>query len=179
MKIHRATATDIATVAEMWMEAASWLNEYGTDQWQYPVKMHNIRAAVAEQSCWLIEEFDSVVGTVTLDAKADLSLWWKAEDEPDSALYLHRLVVRRSVKGRNLGSAIVDWASRRAASLQKSWLRLDAWTSNPSLHRYYQRLGFDLVRTEIGPDVVSGVLFQRPAGVALGRGPLLTECPTK
>jgi hypothetical protein len=159
----RATTEDIETVAELWVEAASWLRDRGYDQWQYPVKTYNIELAVANGSCWLIREGDEVSGTVTLDENADESLWWP-EDDPTNALYLHRLVVRRKAKARNLGIAIVDWASLRALQATKRWLRLDAWTSNQDLHRYYTAIGFQWVRTVEGPDIPSGALFQRPAG---------------
>ena len=174
MEIRRATDDDIPTVAEMWTEAAEWLASHGYDQWQYPVKMHNIEAAVAGQNCWLVEDGGKAIGTVTLDEHADPSLWLPG-DKPADALYLHRLVVRRENTGGHLGSAIIDWASQRAARLGKAWLRLDAWSSNTDLHRYYLNLRFRLVRVVEGADVVSGVLFERPAGTVLGRGPALVQ----
>lgn len=166
----RALARDIDVVAELWLEAAKWLGERGYDQWQYPIKTYNIVAAVEAGHCWLFDENGQPVGTVTLDDNADLSLW-SSEDRPDDALYLHRLVVRRSASAKNLGSAIVDWASLRAQAMGKAWLRLDAWSANADLHSYYESLGFRWVRTVEGAEVVSGVLFQRPAGHVLGRGP--------
>lgn len=166
----RALSRDVDVVAEMWLEAARWLGERGYDQWQYPIKMYNIVAAVEAGHCWLFDDDGRSVGTVTLDDTADLSLWLP-EDMPDDALYLHRLVVRRSASARNLGSAIVDWASRQAQAAGKSWLRLDAWSTNADLHAYYESLGFRWVRTVKGAEVVSGVLFQRRVGQVLGHGP--------
>lgn len=168
----RAARGDIPTVAELWLEAATWLRERGYDQWQYPIKMHNIEAAVESGHCWIFEIGDDAIGTVTLDERADPSLW-QPNDEPDSALYLHRLVVRRNTAAEHLGSAIIDWASLRAKAAGKAWLRLDAWSSNSDLHRYYLSLGFQWIRTVEGPDVVSGVLFQRPSGEVVGRGPVI------
>ena len=150
----RALAQDVDVVAEMWLEAAKWLGERGYDQWQYPIKTYNIVAAIQAGHCWLFDEDRHPVATVTLDDNADLSLWLP-EDQPDDALYLHRLVVRRSASTTNLGSAIVDWASRRAHAEGKSWLRLDAWSTNTDLHSYYVSLGFRWVRTVVGPEVVS------------------------
>jgi hypothetical protein len=63
----------------------------------------------------------------------------------------------------DLGSAILDWCGEEASSQGKPWLRLDAWTNNPDLHKYYLDRGFTLVRIVHGPDIVSGALFERPS----------------
>jgi ribosomal protein S18 acetylase RimI-like enzyme len=55
------------------------------------------------------------------------------------------------------------WAGDRAAADGAKWLRLDAWTTNEALHAYYQRQGFQHVRTIVRPDYPSGALFQRAA----------------
>lgn len=43
------------------------------------------------------------------------------------------------------------------------WLRIDVWTTNPALQRYYQGQGFRHVRTLANTDYPSGALFQRLA----------------
>ncbi|MEQ7127567.1 GNAT family N-acetyltransferase [Actinopolymorpha sp. B11F2] len=102
---------------------------------------------------------DPLAATVAFDTYADPHLWTPEEiDEP--AMYLHRLIVRRPYAG--LGTEILDWASAKAATLGKAWVRIDVWTDNTPLHRYYQRNGFQHVRT-LDSDYPSGALFQRPA----------------
>jgi len=173
--IRRATEADIQTVADLWNESSEWLRGAGLDQWQYPVRFPGIRAAVHSETCWIVEDPPGEpVGTVTLDDDADPELWTPL-DKPGQALYLHRLVVRSKLRGRDLGSAIVDWASVRAQSLGKAWLRLDAWTTNDQLHRYYLDRGFRLVRIVPGASSGSGAAFEREAGKVLGRGPLVAE----
>jgi hypothetical protein len=41
-------------------------------------------------------------------------------------------------------------------------VRIDVWTDNVGLHRYYEQRGFKHVRT-LDLDYPSGALFQRPA----------------
>jgi hypothetical protein len=174
--IRRAVGEDDAqAVAALWTEAVVWLKAHGTDQWQYPVQMHTVRAKIDEGVCWGIDgPAGQLTATVTLDTDADPRLWFP-DDDPDDALYLHRMVTRRHDPIPQLGSAIVDWASLRTAQAAKTWLRLDAWTTNPGLHGYYRRCGFAHVRTVEHPDIVSGALFQRRAGTVLGRGPQIIE----
>jgi GNAT superfamily N-acetyltransferase len=150
---------DIQAVAQLWTEAAAWLAQQGTDQWQYPIKMHNIRSAVAAGSCWLAEERGALVGTITIDTNADEGLW--DDDELADAVIVHRMVVARSHAGQGIGNLLLDHAEAIGRALGRHWIRLDAWTNNTGLHSYYQRAGFRLVRIT-DPYAISTALFERP-----------------
>jgi len=76
-------------------------------------------------------------------------------------MYLHRLIVRRKYSG--LGADVIDWACKRAGELGNDWVRIDVWTDNTGLHRYYEQQGFRHVRTLDLTDYPSGALFQRKA----------------
>jgi GNAT superfamily N-acetyltransferase len=164
------TENDIVEVAEMWTRSAAWLRGKGLDQWQYPVKWDNIRRSVAAGTCWLVADRDGrTSGTITVEFKADP--YWDFSDDPDNALYVHRMVVEAHARGRELGSALLDWAARSARQAGKSWLRLDAWKSNPALHQYYLDRGFTFVYMDDNPADPSGACFQRPATVERHAGP--------
>jgi GNAT superfamily N-acetyltransferase len=172
--VSQATPVEVDVVADMWVRAAAALADAGLDQWQYPVKLDNIRAAIAAGTCWLVRApACGVVGTITIDRNADPAMWFP-EDHPRDALYLHRMVTEPIAKGFELGSALIDWAARRADESGCKWVRLDAWRSNPGLWRYYLDRGFELVR--VIPDASgSGACFQRDATVQLNRGPQVRE----
>jgi GNAT superfamily N-acetyltransferase len=162
LSIRRATPADIPTVVDLWNEAKDWLASKGLDQWQYPIKMHNVRSAVERGVCWLVEPAHGpAIATVTLDTEADPALW-TPDERADRAFYVHRLVVRRDEARNNLGADILDWASEQARSTGRTVLRLDAWTNNPGLHAYYRDRGFHLVRIVDHPSG-SGALFERGA----------------
>jgi predicted N-acetyltransferase YhbS len=76
-------------------------------------------------------------------------------------MYPHRLIVRRKYAG--LGTDVVEWACKRAGELGNNWVRIDVWTDNVGLHRYYEQRGFQHVRTLDLSDYPSGALFQRKA----------------
>lgn len=175
LTIRPARPDELDTVADLWQHAARWLASRGIDQWQYPPRREAITASIdAGNECWLVEQGPDLVGTITLDRRADPQ-FWRATDDPETALYAHRMVVRREFAGASIGAALLDWASTRAATEGKKWLRLDAWRTNRDLHRYYESQGFELVRVVENPRRRSGALFQRPAGVVLGTGPRLKE----
>jgi hypothetical protein len=169
--IRPAAPDEVTDIAALWDESSNWLGRRGTDQWQYPVRIDRIRAEVGAGDSWVVRaDGGTLLATVTLeDGESDTDLW--APDHLDIALYVHRLVVTRSDHPADLGSAILDWAGRQASAAGRALLRLDAWTSNAALHRYYLDRGFRHVRTVDRPGVQSGALFERPASVQLGRGP--------
>ncbi len=107
------------------------------------------------------------MGTVTVQRQADLE-WW-ADDDPESALYVHDLAVSRAAAGQSVGAQLLNWAGRLAARSEKPWLRLEAWKTNSVLHRYYLNQGFELLRIVDLPHRNSGALFQRPTGTAVTR----------
>jgi GNAT superfamily N-acetyltransferase len=170
--IRRARPDEAGTVADMWDEAGRWLASIGSDQWQYPARAGRIAASIVAGECWLVERDGDPVATVTLDSYADPD-FWTLDDEPDSALYAHRMVVRRAAAGARLGSALLDWACARAEGVGRGWLRLDAWRTNERLRAYSEGEGFALVRVVDAPHRRSGALYQRPTGVRLRRGPPL------
>ncbi|MEU7377187.1 GNAT family N-acetyltransferase [Streptomyces albidoflavus] len=174
--IRPAMQDDLETVVRLWEHAAAWLREEGVDQWQYPPRVERIEANIAAGECWIIDVDNAPVATITVDQHADPDFWTEQEAQ-EAALYVHRMVVRRDVAGLDLGSAMLDWASRIAADQGKQWLRLDAWRDNEGLQSYYRTRGFDHVRTVEAEGRRSGALFQRPAGQVRGRGPELRTLP--
>ncbi|WP_368857718.1 GNAT family N-acetyltransferase [Streptomyces platensis] len=146
-------------------DSAAWLRRQGIDQWSKPFPPEHILASIRAGHVFMIKTSESAdaCATVTLDRDADDRLW-SAEERAEPALYVHKLSVDRMLSGTGLGARILDWAGARAAEQGADWLRLDAWTTNPSLHRYYLNQGFQHIRTSTDPSVVSGWTAQRPAG---------------
>lgn len=157
-----ATVEELSTVESLLTEASTWLASRGIDQWQYPPHRDRIRRALQQGDCFLVLADGEPVGTIQVDTFADPE-FWTAEDEPEDALYVHRMAVKRESAGTGLGAFMLDWAGERAAAAGKRWLRLDAWKDNPGLHRYYEGAGFRRVRFVDLPHRRSGALYERPA----------------
>jgi GNAT superfamily N-acetyltransferase len=174
-RIRRAAPQDEDAVLVLLEKATSWLAERGSDQWQSLDRRRcHVQRDLDERTIYLVETGADQVATITVDDLAD-SDFWLSGDAVDTAVYVHRMVVARDLAGRNLGSAMLDWAGRHAQRRGKSWVRLDAWRTNAALHGYYRDRGFDHVRTRDLPWRGSGVLFQRPAAVQLRWGPALQD----
>ena len=177
LTIRRATTTDVDAVLGLVTDAARWLAERGSDQWQYTTERHRlaIERATGRGEVWVVsDDTGAIVATTTLNGYADPE-FWTPDDDPAGGLYVHRMAVARSASGQEIGSAMLDWAARQAVDAGKKWLRLDAWANNTALHDYYRNHGFEPVRLLHFGHRGSGALFQRPATTQLGSGPRLLD----
>ncbi|MFF4933727.1 GNAT family N-acetyltransferase [Streptomyces griseofuscus] len=152
---------ELDTVEELLRGASTWLASRGIDQWQYPPHRDRIAAALKQGVCFLALAGDKPIATLQVDDFADPE-FWTPQDDPNSALYVHRMAVHRDVAGLGTGGRLLDWAADHAAAQSKHWLRLDAWKDNKGLHKYYTDFGFTLIRIVDLPHRRSGALFQRP-----------------
>ncbi|WP_092781176.1 GNAT family N-acetyltransferase [Actinokineospora terrae] len=144
-------------------EAAAWLREKGVNQWQGPFRVERIADGISGGRVWFAEAYTDgtvqVVGTITVDDFADPD-FWESGDDLESALYVHRMAVRRAWSGRGIGSIMLDWATKIAREQGKKRLRLDANRDNKDLQDYYQGLGWQHVRTVYRSWRPSGALFE-------------------
>lgn len=167
MIISPATPHDLDTLFLFRAEAVQWLRSRGIDQWENPWPSEDamtaaILASIQARETFILREAQIPVATVTVDLWANPDLWTPSE-RVEPAFYLHRMIVRRAYAGQGLGAELLDWGGTRAARNRARWLRLDAWTTNQELQRYYARQGFQHVRTQALSHNPSGALFQRPA----------------
>jgi GNAT superfamily N-acetyltransferase len=165
-----AEPKDLDLLLTFRQEAAKWLASIGLDQWAEAWPDEDRMAAgvvrsIGAGTVWLVwDDNGSPVATLTFDTWANPDLW-TPEEAAEPARYVHRLIVRRQYAGAGLGSELLDWCGTRAARQGAEWLRLDAWTTNTALHRYYLANGFKHVRTRHLAHNPSGALFQRLAEV--------------
>lgn len=171
MIITQARIRDVDVIMAWRHERVAWLKARGADQWSIPLPRSAVAATVSAGQTWLAWDGDEPVSTITLTAYADVDgLWkpdrdpealWYPEDDPADAIYAAKMITPRRHSGSGLGAEMLRWAGGRAFDAGLTWLRLDAWTTNPALHAYYRSLGFEHVRTV--ESRVSGACFQRPS----------------
>jgi len=118
------------------------------------------------------------VATVSCRRDANPDLWHQSE-RAEPAIYLSRLIVRRSHAGQRIGYELINWAGLWSrCQYAASWLRIDVWTTNTMLHDYYLSRGFRFCRRCDDVSYPSAMLFQKPtAGITLADVPRLREVP--
>ncbi|MEV8308966.1 GNAT family N-acetyltransferase [Streptomyces flavidovirens] len=168
MRIVPAQPSDLPKLLAFREEAATWLSELGSDQWSRPYPADRLLATIEAGTVFMVRDGEVTAATITLTPEAEEGLWTDAElSEP--SLFVNKLTVARTHAGQNIGGRLLDWAGDRAYRSAAKWLRLDAWTTNEALQRYYLRQGFEYVRTVSegaavnGGPRVSGWLAQRAA----------------
>jgi GNAT superfamily N-acetyltransferase len=180
-----ATESDEEVITSLIDEAADWLRGKDTDQWAEPwptaaQRRQRIVTALQARRTWIL--WDGRLPAATLTAEPDHTQGdgqvWPEEVREDPAVYVCRLVVRRSHSGRSLGAALLDWAGHTARQARGAeWVRVDVWTTNLALHAYYKAHGFDFYRYSEKADVYpSAALFQkRTDQIRLAEPPLFRE----
>jgi GNAT superfamily N-acetyltransferase len=139
--------TDVLTVLD---EAAAWLHRREVVQWPPRFEPSWVQGAIDRGEVWLVRVGETISATVTLD-QAD-RVW---DGVPGSALYVHRMAVRRQAAG--LGAVILAWAAAVARERDLEALRLDCVASNDRLRAYYEAAGF----AHRGDATVAGAPGQR------------------
>ncbi|MFD8887584.1 GNAT family N-acetyltransferase [Streptomyces erythrochromogenes] len=175
MIIELATSDDLAQLLAFREEAAAWLAELGSDQWRRPYPADRLLATIEAGTVFMVRDGETTAATITLTPEAEGGLWL-SEELAEPSMFVNKLTVARTHAGRDLGGRMLDWAGDRAYRSGASWLRLDAWTTNEELQRYYLRHGFEHVRTVTeggavnGGPRVSGWLGQRLARINKSHG---------
>ncbi len=163
MIVRSAGPDDLQAVLDLFREASRWLAGKGIDQWQWEPRVEQVHRDI-EQGNVFVGEDDSgrIIATLTVDTFADPDFWWP-EDDPDGALYVHRMIVARDHASLGIGDELTRWVEQFAGALGYNYVRLDCYRSNTGLHRYYKAHGWTHVRTVDAPWRPSGTLFQRSA----------------
>ena len=171
MRVARAEATGehLEAVLSLIEEASAWLRSKDTDQWARPWPDKEARDArvlrgLQNGKTWIVWDGDTPAATVTLATHANAAVWSKQACECDlseRAVYAHRLITARNYSGWGLGAELLNWAGLRGRRFGAKWIRIDVWASNPALHDYYLKRGFEPCGTCADPAYPSGALFQK------------------
>ncbi|MFE2993688.1 GNAT family N-acetyltransferase [Nocardia sp. NPDC059246] len=170
MKPHlrRARIADLGTITRFRLQRTSWLAARGSDQWTragrgLPIEtfVRFVAHAVRQGETWIAEVDGEAAGTITVNDRADENLW--SPGELADAVIIHYMIVDLRFAGTRVGEALLAHAAHLAREQHRTWVRLDAWTTNTDLHAYYRRAGFHLARIA-GPEATgpSRALFERP-----------------
>ncbi len=170
--LYPAAPGDLDHVIGLVREASKWLGGIGTDQWQKPWpdragQEERILNDLLKCKTWLVRDGETIAATITVDDDEPLDLHerpvWPPDEHPQAAVYVRRLVVSRRYASHELGAALLDWAADWAKKHRHAKLmRIDVWTTNENLHRYYENRYFTRCRNPQGlGNYPSQALFER------------------
>ena len=93
MIVRSASPDDLQGVLDLFREATQWLASKRIDQWQWDPRVEQVRSDIEQGNVFVGEDEDGrIIATITVDTYADPD-FWGANDDPRSALYIHRMIV--------------------------------------------------------------------------------------
>jgi len=123
-------------------EIAEWLESRGIQQWRagrFRLAADYYAHSIQQQEVYLVFIDGQLAGAARLLSREPI-VWPEVVD--DEGLYVSNLAVRRLWAGQGLGLRMLEWAADRAATMEKSYVRLDCFADNAFLCRYYEQAGF-------------------------------------
>jgi len=187
--LRRASPSHLGVILQLIEEAVEWLRGKDTDQWAQPwpdrrTRDERIWRDLDSGRTWILWDDAVPAGTITVTTEdprdpAGRCVWpWRKRRQ--QALYVGRVIVRRSHAGLGLGAALFDWASHAALQqIGTPRLRIDVWTTNRDLHTYYRSHGFRRSARRLPwklPGYPSRALFERTV-IPQGTGHALFSVP--
>ena len=142
LRVVTAEHGDLGRYIDLLEELADWLEIRGIRQWpRGRVRQSSAyyADAIARREVHLAFVDDELAGTLRVQM-SDPIVW--PEFTESDAVYVYNLAVRRAWAGRAIGSRLLDWAERRAATIGRRFVRLDCMPDNAFLRDYYERKGF-------------------------------------
>jgi GNAT superfamily N-acetyltransferase len=121
-------------------EAASWLAATGRAMWgPEDYTPEALTPAIEAGELYLARVGGEPVGAMILQWEDPL--YWPDVPAGESA-FVHRLAVRRSVAGKGIAQALLEWAERAARQAGRKYLRLDCDPDRQRLCAFYESAGF-------------------------------------
>jgi ribosomal protein S18 acetylase RimI-like enzyme len=142
LRIISAQPDDLGRYVDLLEEVADWLALRGIKQWRpgsFRLSVDYYAESINQGEVQLAFCGEALVGTLRLLLREPI-VW--PEIVEDDAVYVYSLAVRRTWADQRLGRRLLDWASQRASSLGRAFVRLDCVADNAFLRDYYTRAGF-------------------------------------
>ncbi len=141
--IRNATQQDIPALQALIQTAITTMQAQGIAQWDslYPGRTE-IEADLAQETLFVLEEGNRVVGCITLDddqPQEYQAINWSIEG---TAAVVHRLCVHPDHQGKGYARPLMAFAEHTAREQGFASIRLDAFSGNPAACGLYPKLGY-------------------------------------
>lgn len=143
MTIHPAVSEDLPSVMGILNQAAARLQSRGIAQWPSPMSQgmwNKMAGQIAWGQVYLAKDPISLLPIGTLRFEWEDAEFWP--QDPAGGGYVHSLAVSDNAVGQGIGAKLLEWAQAHIATSGRPLIRLDCWSKNAPLCRYYEALGF-------------------------------------
>jgi len=161
LEIRKADLEDTLALMEILTAAVAYKQQHHDDSWgSEPFSEREVRGLIKAGSMYVALADDEVAATFAL-SEDDERIWGP---QPPVALHIHRLAVKGSYHGHDVGSKLLEWALGEVKRQGRQFLRLDCDARNKELCTYYEKHGFKQVGEKLLPserDYYAN-LYERP-----------------
>ncbi|NIK80029.1 GNAT superfamily N-acetyltransferase [Paenibacillus castaneae] len=146
LDVRLASIDDGETIVKLWQDSARWLLSKGINQWRPEYfNVSQVKDWIDHNAeIYLASLNNEIVGTLLI-CWSDPSVWGELDD--DDSGYIHRFAISRNHVGSGIGESFLKWAENYIRLSGKSKVRLDCMAANDKLNQYYQRNGYQYVKT--------------------------------
>jgi GNAT superfamily N-acetyltransferase len=149
LQILNSTSADLDFIFKLFASAIDYQKKNRYDLWPQ-FSREFIENELSEERHWKVCNGASIVGVFSV-LYNDPVIWGERDQEP--SVYLHRITVNPSFKGKGLMQVVKTWAQEHAKQKGKRFVRMDTWGDNVSLRRYYMTCGFQYIGQQYLTDV--------------------------
>ena len=168
MTIDKATLKDLPTILSLFDAAQAWLvgkglaEQWGTEPFS-ETQVERFTEWLERDVLYVLRDKVFIVGTLVINSEPPDYARSACEKYPRQALYLEAFAVHPNFRGRHFGRQLLEFAKSEARRRGVDWLRLDCWSGNEALKRYYVDAGYSrFAHCELG--TWRGALFEKHIG---------------
>jgi GNAT superfamily N-acetyltransferase len=143
--VRRAALAEVHDAVAIVREAATWAAARGIEVWG-PREIREEAFEASARKAELLIGFADQTPAATMLLQTEDPIYWPNET-PASALYLHKVAIRRSFAGQGWLARLIDFAVVEANSAGIPRLRLDT-ILRPKLRSMYEQHGFGMLDEE-------------------------------
>lgn len=159
LSVDVAKQEDLTSVQTVLDNRCRWLAQRRITQWPGGgFERQVIEKGIENGHTYLVRVGREIAGTFTL---VDFDPQWGSF--PGSAFYIRRFATHSSWGGRDIGGAVLEWISKRAAEDARSFVRVTIAVNDGGLPKYFARNGFEQM-AEVESAGTLWSLMERPAG---------------
>jgi ribosomal protein S18 acetylase RimI-like enzyme len=148
--VRRALPDDAEAVLPLRDKLADWLEDQGIRQWRRGEVPHSrLQMAIRDGGVYVVELENQVVASMTLQWQDPL-IWGHS---PETAGYIHMLVVDREGAGHGVGRHLLEWTEEKIRLHGPRLARLDVVRTNTALPSYDEGGGYRLVGYQDFPEI--------------------------
>lgn len=149
--IRQASIKDLDSIEESYHEHFLYEIEHGAytifKEGVYPTR-RDVELALNNETLYVYEENGIVLGSIVFDRQQPeeyRKINWSLQVDDEQVSIIHLLMVRPNVKGKGVGTALVNYVLGVAKDHHCIFVRLDTGEQNIPAIALYKKLGFQLV----------------------------------